>query len=60
VVTVDCRQGPAAVYAPVIQPLAGTGGAPALDGQGNVYVVEFGGNRVDKISPDGRLLAVWK
>lgn len=32
----------------------------ALDSHGNLYVAEYMGNRVDKLSPTGRLLAVWR
>lgn len=32
----------------------------ALDPQGNIYIAEFFGNRVDKLSPTGQVLAIWK
>lgn len=32
----------------------------ALDSQGNMYVVEYEGNRIDKLGPDGTVQAVWK
>lgn len=31
----------------------------ALDGQGNLYVADYGRHRVAKFAPDGRLLAAW-
>ena len=31
----------------------------AVDGEGNVYVVEFGNERVQKLSPSGQPLAQW-
>jgi DNA-binding beta-propeller fold protein YncE len=32
----------------------------AVDGSGSVYVVEVAGNRIQKLSPDGRSIAVWE
>jgi sugar lactone lactonase YvrE/transcriptional regulator with XRE-family HTH domain len=31
----------------------------AVDGQGNVYVADYGNDRIQKLSPSGRPLAVW-
>jgi tripartite motif-containing protein 71 len=34
-------------------------GGMVVDPQRNVYVADYGNNRVQKLSPDGRTLAVW-
>lgn len=34
-------------------------GGLAVDGQGNIYVADTGNNRIDKLAPDGTLLAEW-
>jgi sugar lactone lactonase YvrE len=35
------------------------GGGVAVDGQGRVYVADFGNHRVQVFSPEGRLVTVW-
>lgn len=31
----------------------------AVDGRGNMYVADYGNNRIQKLAPSGRVLAVW-
>ena len=49
----QCRDAPPEDCAP------DDGGGVAVDGQGRVYIADYGNNRVQVFSPEGHVLAVW-